>query len=129
LNESQWSEATSFWMKRMGNDVRVYGQHAKVAIVYSDAFSKAQDALKPPPPMDAESYAALVVDIQKAGSPATPLAARGLSTADYLRLARHIAKRLASDPLESQAFARTYERLQAPSEESPPDGNAAAADP
>ena len=79
LTESQWNEASLFWMNRIGEDVRVHGQDARIPLVYSDAFGKAQDALKLPLTMDAASYAKLVVDIQVAGGPTQPLAVRGLS--------------------------------------------------
>lgn len=110
LTEAQWNEATLYWMKRMGDDVLSHGENARIPLVYSDAFSKAQDALKPLPPMDVDGYAALVAAIQAAGSPAQPLAVRSLSTADYLRLSRHFAKVMATDPAEASRF---FERLQA----------------
>src|SRR5262249_5455558 len=92
LTEAQWNESTMYWMTGLGDDVREYGQDARIPHVYSDAFAKAQDAIKPVPPMDAVAYAKLMVDVQIAGGPADPLAARGLSTADYLRLSRHWAR-------------------------------------
>jgi hypothetical protein len=99
-------------MKRIGDDVLEHGQDARVPHVYSDAFSKAQDALKPVPEMDAATYAKLVVDVQIAGGPEQPLALRGLSTADYLRLSRHWARVLSTDPGQAAVFAEVYERLQ-----------------
>lgn len=115
LTEARWNESTIYWMTRMGDDVREHGQDARVPHVYSDAFSKAQDALKPLPPSDAASYAKLVVDVQIAGGPAEPLAARGLSTADYLRLSRHWARVLSTDAEQSKIFFDVYQALQAPS--------------
>jgi len=112
LSEAQWNESTIYWMSRMGDDVREHGQDARVPHVYSDAFGKAQNALKPVPPMDAASYAKLVVEIQLAGSPANPLALRALSTADYLRLSRHWARVLSSDPEQSKIFFEVYQALQ-----------------
>ncbi|WP_437305810.1 hypothetical protein [Sorangium sp. So ce388] len=112
LTESQWNEASIFWMTRMGDDVRKHAQDARIPHVYSDAFSKAQDALKPPPSMDAASYAKLVVDIQAAGGPAQPLAVRGLSLADYLRLSRHMARVLSTDAAQAKVFFEMYQRLQ-----------------
>lgn len=113
LTEEQWNESTLYWMGRMGDDVRDHGEDARIPLVYSEAFGKAQDAIKPPPDMDPRSYARLIVDIQRAGGPAVPLAARGLSTADYLRLSRRLAVVLSSDPEASRAFAETYEALHA----------------
>lgn len=112
LTEAQWNESTMYWMTRLGDDVREHGQDARVPHVYSDAFGKAQDALKPVPATDARSYAKLVVDIQLAGGPAQPLAVRGLSTADYLRLSRHWARVLSSDAAQASAFFEVYEALQ-----------------
>jgi len=112
LDEARWNESTLYWMARMGRDARDNGRNARLPHLYSDAFSKAQDALKPVPQMDAASYAKLVVDIQRAGGPAEPLAVRGLSTADYLRLSRHWARVLSTDPAEAKMFFETYQRLQ-----------------
>ncbi len=114
LTEAQWNESTIYWMTRMGDDTRDHGQDARIPHVYSDAFSKAQDALKPVPPSSAASYAKLVVDVQIAGGPAEPLAARGLSTADYLRLSRHWARVLSTDAEQSKVFFDAYQALQAP---------------
>lgn len=111
LTEAQWNESTIYWMTRLGDDVREHGQDARIPHVYSDAFSKAQDAIKPVPSMDAASYAQLVVDIQLAGGPAQPLAARGLSTADYLRLSRHWASVLSSEPAQAKLYFEVYEAL------------------
>lgn len=112
LTEDQWNESSAFWMTRMGDDVREHGKDARIPRVYSDAFSRAQDAAKPVPPMDAAAYAKLVVDIQIAGGPAAPLAARGLSNADYLRISRHWARVLSSDPAQAKTFFDAYQALQ-----------------
>lgn len=112
LTEAEWNTSTMYWMSRLGDDVRDHGQDARIPHVYSDAFGKAQDALKPVPPMDAASYAQLVVDVQRAGGPAEPLAVRGLSVADYLRLSRHWARVLAADPEQSRIFFEVYQALQ-----------------
>lgn len=112
LSESRWTEASIQWMTRLGEDVRAHAENARLPQAYSDAFGKAQDALKPLPPTDATAYAKLVVDIQLAGGPAQPLAARSLSTADYLRLSRHWARVLSTDPEQSRIFFETYQALQ-----------------
>ncbi len=113
LTDAQWNESTLYWMTRMGDDVRQNGQDARIPHVYSDAFAEAQDAMKPVPPMDAAGYARLVVDVQAAGGPAAPLAARGLSTADYLRLSRCWARVLSSDPTQAKRYFEVYEALHA----------------
>ena len=110
LSEAAWNEATVYWMTRMGDDVMDHAEKARIPLVYSDAFSKAQDALKPLPAMDVDGYATLVAAIQHTGSPAQPLAARNLSTADYLPLSRHFAKAMAADAMRAQ---RLFESLQA----------------
>ncbi len=110
LTESQWNESTLYWMQRMGDDVLANAEHARIPIVYSDAFSQAQDARKPLPPMTVEQYAELVAAVQAEADPAQPLAARSLSNADYLRLSRHFAKAMAADPALSQRY---FERLEA----------------
>jgi hypothetical protein len=112
LTEAQWNEASIYWLQRMGDDVMANRENARIPLVYSDAFGQAQDALKPLPETDAASYAALVVAIQAAGGPADPLAARGLSTADYLRLSRHWARVLSSDPEQAKTFFEAYQALQ-----------------
>ncbi|MEZ4300985.1 MAG: hypothetical protein R3B70_38980 [Polyangiaceae bacterium] len=111
LTEAQWNESTIHWTTRMGDDVRENGQHARIPLVYSDAFGDAQDALKPLPPMDARTYAKLVVDIQREEGPERPLAARNLSNADYLRLSRHFARVLSTDPDQAAAYFEVYTDL------------------
>lgn len=116
LSDAQWNESTSYWMTRMGDDVRERGKDAMIPQLYSDAFGKAQGALGQAPSMDAPSYARLVVEIQMAGGPARPLAARGLSTADYLRLSRHFARVLSSDPEQARVYFEAYQAAQPISE-------------
>lgn len=112
LTDAQWNASSIYWMTRLGDDVLENGEKARLPQLYSDAFSAAQDARKPLPPTDAVSYAALVVDIQAGDGPARPLAARGLSLADYLRLSRHWARVLSSDPAQAKAFFDAYQALQ-----------------
>jgi hypothetical protein len=114
LTEAQWNDSTIYWMTRMGEEVRERGAEARIPNVYSDAFGKAQDAIKPAPLLDAAGYAKLVVDVQLAGGPAEPLAGRGLSTADFLRLSRQWAQTLSSDPAQAGIYFEAYEALHAP---------------
>jgi hypothetical protein len=111
LTESQWNDSTIYWMTRLGDDVQNNGKDARIPLVYSDAFGQAQDTLKPVPVMDAASYAKLVVDIQVAGGPAEPLAVRGLSMADYLRLSRQWARVLSSEPEQAKLYFEAYTAL------------------
>lgn len=108
LTEAAWTAATLEWMTRLAADVRVHGEKATRPLLYSGAFARAQDALKPLPAMDARAYAALLVAVEVAGGPAPALRARGLSLPDFLRLSRHFARVLASDPEETRAFFTTY---------------------
>ncbi len=112
ITEADWNQASLTWMKRIGEDALAHRENARLAIVYSDAFSRAQDGLKPVVDMTAADYAALVVAVQKAGSPDEPLQQRRLSNADYIRLSRHWAKILSSDPAQTKTYFDTFSRLQ-----------------
>jgi hypothetical protein len=113
VSENEWNDATVHWMNAMAADAAAKGAGAVVAIDYADVFGKAQDAIKPVPAMTPEEWAALTVEVLNAGGPAKPLAARNLSKADYLRLSRHWAKRLAANPAENKRFFATFEALTA----------------
>jgi hypothetical protein len=114
IDESAWMDATSYWMKKMAEDAAQRGVEATLAIDYSDAFSRAQDAIRPVPEMTPEEWAGLAAEILIAGGPGRPLAARNLSQADYLRLARHWAKRLAGDPAQNRRYFVTFEAMVSP---------------
>lgn len=111
ISENEWNDASQYWLMEMARDAQEKGIDADLAIIYSDVFSRAQDALRPLPAMTPEEWAALTVEVQQQGPP-EPLARRNLSTADYLRLARHFAKVLSSDPLSERRFFQAYEALQ-----------------
>lgn len=102
LTDAQWSDATTFWTRRMGEDAST--GEPRLALEFSDAFARAQDALRPLVTLSVEEWARLRNDIDAEGV-APALAARGLRLADYARLVRHWAKALASSP----ALARAYE--------------------
>lgn len=114
LTETQWNESTLHWMTRMGDDVMENAENARIPTVYSEAFGAAQAAQKPVRDMTPEGWAELLVDIQRAGSPSKPLATRGLSQADYLRLSRRFAAWLSSDSDASAAFFARYQELHPP---------------
>ncbi|MDB4934367.1 MAG: hypothetical protein JWP87_1339 [Labilithrix sp.] len=94
LTDAQWTEVTLFWARRMGEDAR--NAEPRVALAFSDAFAKAQDALKPVVVLSPEAWDALVLAIDDApDGPARVLAERGLGMADFSRLTRHWARALA----------------------------------
>ena len=111
VDETEWNAATGHWMQAMADDATKRGADATVVHDYSDAFSKAQDAIRPVPAMTPEEWAELTVEILKAGGPARPLAARTLSKADYLRLSRYWAKTLSHDTAQNKRFFATFEAL------------------
>lgn len=112
ITDAQWNESSAYWMPKLAEDAQRNGAAARLPIVYSNAFSEAQDAAAPVPPMSPEDWAQLTVEIQIEGGPGQPLARRNLSLADYLRLARHFAKRLSSDPEEQRRFFERFLALQ-----------------
>ncbi len=114
ITEAQWNESSAYWMPKLAEDAQRNGAAARLPIVYSNAFSEAQDAAAPVPQMSPEDWAQLTVEIQVEGGPGQPLARRNLSLADYLRLARHFAKRLSSDPEEQRRFFERFLALQPP---------------
>ncbi len=94
LTDAQWTDVTLFWARRMGEDAR--NPEPRVAPAFSDAFAKAQDALKPVVELSPEAWEALVLAIDDApDGPARVLAERGLAMADFSRLTRHWARALA----------------------------------
>ncbi len=94
LTDAQWTDVTLFWARRMGEDAR--NEEPRVALAFSDAFAKAQDALKPVVVLSPEAWDALVLAIEDApDGPARVLAERGLGLADFSRLTRHWARALA----------------------------------
>lgn len=121
VTDPQWNESTAYWMPKLAEDAQNNGAQARLAIVYSDAFSRAQDQQAPLPTMSPEEWAALTVEVQCEGGPGLPLARRNLSVADYLRLARSFAHRLTTDPEEQERFFARYLKLQPPEASGPND--------
>jgi hypothetical protein len=94
LTDAQWTEVTLFWAHRMGEDAR--NEEPRVALAFSDAFARAQDALKPVVVLAPEAWEALVLAIDDApDGPTRVLAEHGLGMADFSRLTRHWARALA----------------------------------
>lgn len=94
LTDARWTAVTLFWARRMGEDAR--NPEPRVALTFSDAFAKAQDALRPVVVLSPEAWASLVEAIEESpDGPTRVLAERGLGMADYARLSRHWARALA----------------------------------
>lgn len=110
LTDAQWSDATAFWTRRMAEDART--GEPRIALEFSDAFARAQDARRPLVPLSVEEWARLRSDIDADGV-APSLAARGLRLADYSRLVRHWAKALASSPELARAYRAARAALDA----------------
>jgi hypothetical protein len=116
LSQQRWADVSLAWMQRLADDVKANREHARLPMIYSDAFGRAQNARKPVPALSVEGWAELTVEIMRKGSPGPALVARGLSQADYLRLARHWARVLSSDPVASKRFDVAFAALQRPTE-------------
>lgn len=98
LTDQEWTEATRVWMQALADDVQTNGIEAKLAIQYSDRFAEHQQQLKPAEPYTPEMWAELEYELERSDTPEEPLARRQLSAADYMRLVRIYAKRVAEEP-------------------------------
>lgn len=76
------------------------------ADAYAEAFVRAQDRLKPVPPMTPEAWASLVAEIAREGP--SSLTRHGLRSADHLRLTRHWAKQLGGDRALAARYAAAF---------------------
>jgi hypothetical protein len=115
LTEAQWTEATVFWAQRMGEDAQPDPNgnvHPRIALAFSEAFARAQDAKRPLVQLSVEQWAELVLEIEIEDLGAGPvLARRQLRMADYSRLVRHWAKAIATDPALAKTYADVRSRL------------------
>ena len=96
LDDGRWGEIALDWGRRLTAGASE-GEEATLAMTFSAAFAKAQDAKRPLPAMDAEGWGIFVADVDHLGL-ARALAVRRFSLADHSRLVRHWAKALAIDP-------------------------------
>jgi hypothetical protein len=112
LTDAKWATLSLAWMRRIAEDVQLNRDRAQLPLRYADAFGTAQGAHKQVVPMSVEDWARLTVDVMNHGAPGPALIARGLSQADYLRLARHFAKVLSTDSLAARQFETTFAALQ-----------------
>lgn len=101
LTDAQWMEATVFWGQRMG-------EHA---IAFSEAFAQAQDAKRPLAPLSVSEWFELGRAIDSLGLPKA-LAHHALGLADYSRLIRHWAKKIATDSSVRRELADLRNREQ-----------------
>lgn len=106
LTDEQWVEVATFWNRRMAESAQpdVSGNaEPRVALLFSEAFARAQDQKRPLVPLSVEDWAKLVHETREEGvGPA--LARRGLRTADYARLVRYWAKALATERALADAY-------------------------
>jgi hypothetical protein len=112
LTDAKWANVSLAWMRRMAEDVQLHRERARLPIQYADTFGRAQNARKAVVAMSVEDWARLTVEVMQHGSPGPALIARGLSQADYLRLARHFAAVLSQDSLAARRFETTFAALQ-----------------
>lgn len=112
LDDRTWASVSLAWMRRMAEDVQSNGEKAKLPMLYADAFGRAQASHKAVVAMSVEDWARLTVDIMSEGAPGPALLARKLSSADYLRLARHFATLLSTDSVAARQFETTFAALQ-----------------
>ncbi len=96
FTQTQWQQANERWLALILQDAQAKGADCDLALAYADAFGKAQDDLAKCTELTPEEWALMNLQVQKVGL-APVLAARGLSDADYLRLVRYWATRLARD--------------------------------
>lgn len=111
LDDGRWVEIALDWGRRLTADASA-GGGATLAMTFSAAFARAQDAKRPLPAMDAEGWGTFVADADHLGL-ARALAARRLSLADHSRLVRHWAKALAIDPALHARFERARDAREA----------------
>lgn len=110
LEDQVWTEASLRWLEAMAADALEKGERATLAIEYARLFGEAQEALRTTPEVSPEEYAELVVAMQRGDGPRA-LGARGLSQADFSRLVRRFAERLAASPEENARYFERYVAL------------------
>ena len=96
LTQKQWQQVNERWLALILQDAQAKGADCDLALAYADAFGKAQDDHAQCTELTPEEWALMNLQAQKVGL-GPVLAARGLSDADYLRLVRYWATRLARD--------------------------------
>ncbi|MBK8255230.1 MAG: hypothetical protein IPK82_21535 [Polyangiaceae bacterium] len=106
LTRDEWKRAETHYLEQMAQEALAGGE-PNVAETFAAAFAKAQDALAPVPNLTVEEWARLrfaisVVGVEKA------VAARGLSTADYLRAERHFARVFARDAAAAERYSEAF---------------------
>ena len=111
LSADEWNDATRHWMTALAEDVQRLGADARLAIEYSDSFASHQQSLKAPLDMSPERWAELEYDIERSEAPDVPLSSRQMSLADYMRLVRVFAKRMAEEPAVAVRVARRKAEL------------------
>jgi hypothetical protein len=115
LTSDEWTKATQHWMTALAEDVQSHGADARLPLLYSDYFATHQQNLKAPLALSPEQWEELQFDIERSESEEEALARRQMSMADYMRLLRIYAKRIAEEP--EIAFRVEQRRAQLESEE------------
>jgi hypothetical protein len=110
LSPEVWREVSAFYTRLIADAME--SDDTGPADLFTAAFVRAQDAQRPIAPMTPEEWAALVMDVSRAGTEPV-LSARGISSAHYLRLSRHWAKVLAGDKAQAQRYFQAFYALEA----------------
>ena len=106
LSEEAWRELRDHHHRAVIADA-LASDEPGMAEAYATAFARTQDALKPVPDLTPEAWAELVVQCGAHGAE-DAVAALGFSSADYLRLCRHWAKKLGQDRAAAQRYAAAF---------------------
>ncbi|MEP7120062.1 MAG: hypothetical protein ABJE95_04090 [Byssovorax sp.] len=104
LDLASWRELSDRWSRILAAD-------ESAADAYAEAFTRAQDGLKPAPQMTPEEWAELVVEVGAEGRAA--LVRRALGPGDHLRLARRWARVLGGDRALAARYAEAFYRATA----------------
>jgi hypothetical protein len=103
LDEPAWMEIERTWMMRIG--LSALQGDTSLLREYDEAYLAAQGSLGPAEPTRTlEEYAAIVARIERGEPPPQVFAAAGLSLADFARLQRAWAPRIAQDPAMRDDF-------------------------
>jgi hypothetical protein len=110
LADDQWNGIEQTWMLRIG--VAALQGDVSMAREYGDLYTEAQDAYGPKEPTRSmEEYAAVMARIESGEPAPRVIAANGLSLADWARLHRAWAARIAADGELGDRYRAIVKRL------------------